>query len=154
MKKISMRTLLNVTLCILLSVVLVGCSTHSAKAYTFKVDNGDRIKIKLDTSDGYDISSDIPFVLSCEDETVSKGIFIYSEKYEEYVSAVESDSEAEILDAGTKDGNEYIFWRFGDSEYNYAILINDSDTGIILGNAISEESARECFKRLKITVED
>ncbi len=33
-----------------------------------------------------------------------------------------------------------------------AILIGNSDTGVLLGNNVSEESARECFNRLKISV--
>lgn len=73
---------------------------------------------------------------------------------EQYAAVVQSDENAKLLDSGTKDGNEYIFWSFNDREFNYAILIKDSNTGVILGNNVSEESARECFERLTFTVED
>lgn len=39
------------------------------------------------------------------------------------------------------------------SEYNYAILVGDSNTGVLIGNIVSEESAKEVFKRLEITLE-
>ncbi len=150
-----MKKVITVVLCvILMSTMIVGCRTKSSKSYTFTVDNGDKIKITLDTSDDYDISSDLPFAISCDGEILSQGSFILSDAYEQYVSVVESDENAELLDSGTKDGHEYIFWCYNGSEYNYAILIDDSSTGIILGNPISEESAKECFNRLDIIVEE
>jgi len=139
---------------VLISIMIIGCSTNSSKTYTFTVDNGDKIKITLDTSDDYDISSDLPFSISCNEEILSRGSFIFGEAYEQYVSVVETDEKAELLDCGTKGGNEYIFWCYNDSEYNYAILVNNSNTGIIIGNLVSEESAKECFDRLDITVEN
>ncbi len=76
-----------------------------------------------------------------------------AESYAQFVEAIESDGNAVLLDSGTKDGNEYIFWSYNDSEFDYAILIDDSDTGIVLGNIVSQESAVECFNRLTISVE-
>ena len=150
-----MKKYLNAIFCVLLlSILLIGCNSKATKSYTFTVDNGDEIKIAIDTSDKYDISSEIPFAISCDGEILSQGSFIKGEAYEQYVSVVESDDKAELLDSGTKDGHTYIFWCYNGSEYNYAILIDDSRTGIILGNLISEESARECFNRIDIIVED
>ena len=57
-----------------------------------------------------------------------------------------------MLDSGTKDGIEYIFWSYQDAEYDYAILIEESETGIILGNNVSEDSAKECFERLHFEI--
>ena len=140
-------------LCVLF--IGVGCGeSSSSKAYTFNVDNGDSIRVAIDTSDNYDISSDVPFAISCENEVLSQGTFIHGSAYAQYVSVLESDANAELLDSGKKDGNDYIFWCYNGSEYNYAILIADSSTGIILGNVVSEESAKECFSRLTITIED
>lgn len=146
-------------LALALSVVLVlclftACNTTSSKAYTFTVDNGDKIKIELNTTDNYDLSSDVPFTISCDGKTLSQGSFVLAESYQQYVSVVNTDEKAEMIDSGTKDGNEYIFWCYNGSEYNYAILIKGSNTGIVLGNPVSEESAKECFSRLTFTVED
>lgn len=146
-------------LSLVLSVILVAClftacNTNSSKAYTFTVDNGDKIKIELNTADKYDLSSELPFTISCDGKTLSLGSFVLAESYQQYVSVVNTDENAELIDSGTKDGNEYIFWCYNGSEYNYAILIKGSNTGIVLGNPVSEESAKECFNRLTISVED
>lgn len=153
MKK-SKKMILSLMLCLFTLVMLVGCSTSSSKTFTFSVDNGDAIKVSIDTSDSYNLSSDLPFVISCEGNTLSQGIFIYSEIYEQYVYAAQNDDKAVILDSGTKDGNEYVFWSYNNAEYNYAIRIAGSKTGVLLGNNVSEASARECFERLTISVAD
>lgn len=147
-----MKKIVAFTLCLaIISVMFAGCGTSSSKAYTFTVNNGDKIKIEVNTSDDYDISSEVPFTISCNGDALSQGSFILGEAYEQYVAVVETDDNAELLDSGTKDGNEYIFWCYNGSEYNYAILIKDSSTGIVLGNPISQESAQECFNRLTIS---
>lgn len=135
-------------LCMVLTVT--GCST--SVAFTFNVETGDSIKVSLDTSDDYGLTSSLPFEISCGDEVQSQGTFILGETYEQYVSAVETDANATLLDSGTKDGNEYIFWSYNDSEYNYAVKVGGSDTGLLIGNIVSEESAKECFERLTISV--
>ena len=43
-------------------------------------------------------------------------------------------------------------WNYNNSEYNYAILIKNSQTGVLLGNTVSEESAKEVFNRLQISL--
>jgi len=139
---------------LLMSIMIAGCSTNSFKAYTFTVDNGDKIKITIDTSDDYNISPDLPFSISHDGRILSQGSFILGDAYEQYVSAVSADGNAKLLDSGIKDGHKYIFWCYNESEYNYVILISDSNTGIILGNLVSEESAKECFNRLEFNVEE
>lgn len=134
----------------ILLLSLTGCNT--SKAYTYNVETGDSVKISLDTSDQYDITSNLPFVISHDEETLSQGVFMTAENYGQYVEVVNADETATLLDSGSKDGNQYIFWSYNGAEYNYAILIGDSNTGVLLGNNVSEESARECFERLKINV--
>lgn len=139
---------------ILLACLFTACNTKSSKAYTFTVDNGDKIKIELNTADDYDLSSELPFTISCDGQTLSQGSFVLAESYQQYVSVVNTDENAKLIDSGTKDGNEYIFWCYNGSEYNYAVLIKESNTGIVIGNPISEESAKGCFDRLIISLED
>ena len=151
-----MRKVLAIVLsAVLLSCLLTACSnTKSSKAYTFTVDNGDKIKVALNTEDDYDLSSEVPFTISCDGKTLSQGSFIQAEAYQQYVSVVNTDENAKLIDSGTKGGNEYIFWSYNDSEFNYAVLIKGSNTGVVIGNPISEESAKECFDRITISVED
>ncbi len=134
--------------------LLTACGGTTYKSFTFSVDNGDKIKIKLNTTDGYNITSDLPFAISYNGETYSEGSFIQGEAYQQYVDIVNAGNGAKLLDSGEKEGIEYIFWSFNDSEYNYAILVKGSNTGIILGNPVSEETARECFNRLTISLEN
>lgn len=152
MKKMS-RNMCCCILSVLLLTLLYGCSASSSKAFTFSVDTGDSVEVRLDTSGSYDLSSDVPFVISHEGNTLSQGAFMPAESYEQFVEAIESDENAILLDSGTKDGNEYIFWSYNDTEFDYAILIDGSNTGIVLGNNVSQESAVECFNRLTVSVE-
>lgn len=148
-----MKKVLALVLSVILAVcIFTACNTTSSKVYTFTVDNGDKIKVELNTSNDYDLSSDVPFAILCDGKTLSQGSFVMAESYQQYVSVVNTDENAELIDSGTKDGNEYIFWCYNGSEYNYAILIKGSNTGIVLGNPVSEESAKECFNRLTISV--
>ena len=137
-------------------IILAGCvaTTSSSKAYIFSVDNGDKVKVQLDTSGNYDLSSNVPFAISCNGNILSEGAFVLGETYAQYVAAVDGDENAILIDSGKKDENEYIFWSYNGTEFNYAILVADSSTAIILGNAISEESAKECFSRLTISIDE
>lgn len=128
----------------------VGGKTH--KAFTFSVETGDKVRVELDTTGGYDLSSNLPFEISKNGSTLSQGIFIEADQFESYAEAVNSDANAKIIETNTKDSNRYVFWSYNDSEYNIVVLIGDSNTGILLGNAISEDSARECFERLSISL--
>lgn len=139
-----------VLFCVCIIFGMVGCSVSSSKSYTFSVETGDSIKVTLETSDDYDITSELPFVISDANGEASQGTFITANNYQSYVEAVKTDEKATILDTGEKDGNTYLFWMYNEKEYNYALLIKNSDTGILLGNTISEESAKACFQRLTV----
>ena len=151
MKKMKKMFVLALSL-ICIAGMATGCSTSNSMSYTFSVDNGDSVKVELDTTDGYKMTSDIPFAISKGEDALSQGIFMQGEVYDQYADVISKDESAEILDSGTKDGNDYIFWCYNGQEYNYAMKIAASNTGMILGNIVSEESARECFDRLTVTV--
>ena len=132
-------------------IFATGCTT--TKAYTFNVETGDSVKVSLTTNDDYDITSDLPFKISKGDDTLSQGQFITLDGYNQYIDAVNNDTNSKIIETNTKDGLEYTFYSYNDSEYNYIIKISDSNTGLMLANNVSEESAKECFSRLTITKE-
>ena len=137
-----------------LVVLLTACQFTTSKSYTFDVDTGDQIEVSLDTTGGFDLSATVPFTISQNGNTLSQGTFIYGDVYDNYVEVVNNDVDAVLIDSGKKNGNEYIFWCYEDVEFNYAILVRGSDTGLVIGNLISEESAKECFERLTISVAD
>ena len=70
--------------------------------------------------------------------------------------AVNSDSSSKIIDSGTKGDTNYFFYEHDGStkEYNYIIEIENSDTVVILGNTESEESAKNVFENLEISLEE
>lgn len=133
-------------------MAFTGCTT--TKSFTYSVDTGDSIEITLDTSDGHDLSSDLPFTVSKDGETLSQGTFIQGSYYEEYVDLAKTDSSCEVLDEGSDSDIEYVFYSYNDSEYDYVINIKDSDTALVLGNQNSQSEAEECFKLLTFSIEE
>ena len=149
------KVLMTMAALLLVLAVCSGCETSSSKSFTFDVDTDDSIKIEMDTSGGeYDITSAVPFEITKSDEVVTEGQFLFEEAYTEYVEAVNIDTEATILDSGvTANGNEYVFWTFAEQEFNYVIMVDESQTALLLANDVSRESAEECFQRLTISVD-
>jgi hypothetical protein len=148
-----MKHLKNILLLLAVTFLITGCTT--SKAYTYTVETGDSIKVELDTSDDHDIDSKVPFTITKGDKTVSQGRFLTIDGYNQYVDAAKSDANITIIDEGTKNGIDYLFYSYSDSEteYNYIIKIHDSKTGVSLENTISQESAKECFNHLTFTKE-
>lgn len=148
MKKAILSTLVTATLALILFVT-TGCT--SSKSFTYNVTTGDKIEVKLNTSNGYDLTSNVPFKITKDNQTLSQGSFITLEGYNEYVVALPKNSNVKVLEQKSENGLEYLFYSYNDSEYNYVIKISNSNTGILLGNNVSEESAKECFRRLTFT---
>lgn len=69
-----------------------------------------------------------------------------------YVSVVNDTDTATVIDKGDNETYEYIMWNNNDEEYDYAIHLKDSKTGILIGNNVSEKSAKECFSRLTFSI--
>ena len=144
----------RVMLLVFMLALGTGCGKEkvsTSMTYNYEVETGDEIKIELDTSDNYSISPDIPFVISCDDQTLTQGTFITKETYLDYKDSIDLADSVTLLDSGETDDIEYIYWTNNESEYDYAIYVKNSDTGIILGNNISRDSAEECFGRLQIS---
>ena len=133
-------------------LVLTGCTTN--KSFTFNVETGDKVKVQLNTTDGYDLSSDLPFTISKDDNKLSQATFIKGTYYTEYVEVAKNDPLAEIIDKGSTNEIEYVFYSYNDSEYNYIIKINESNTAILLTNQNSQEEAEKCFELLTFTLEN
>lgn len=145
MKKIFMGILMAG----IMIVSLTGCTTN--KSYTYTVETGDKVKITLNTTDGYDLSSDLPFKISKDGNNLSQGTFIQGSYYEQYVNA--ANTQGQIIDKGSNDNIEYVFYSYNNSEYNYVIKIKNSNTALLLGNPNSEEEAKKCFDLLSFNLE-
>ena len=150
-KKIIGLSLLFITL-----LCLTGC--RKFKSYTFKVETGDKIKIKMETSGGYNITSELPIEFSKDSEVLSQGTFTKAEVYDTYKSTLEFQSGVEIIEEKENDNIEYLFYKYDNTvsnitEYDYIIKIKNSNTCFILGNKLSKEKAEEVFNKLTISVE-
>lgn len=130
-------------------LTLTGCTT--SKSYTFNVENGDAIKVTLNTTDGYNITSDIPFKILKDENTLSQGIFIKGSYYDQYVEA--ATAQGNIIKKESNDNIEYVFYSYENLEYNYIIKIKNSDTALLLANPNSQEEAEKCFELLSFSVE-
>jgi hypothetical protein len=125
---------------------LTGCSSY--KSYTYDVNTGDKIEVQLKTNDGYDLTSGSPFNIKKNDKTLSTGMFITLDGYNQYNEAFKSSTK---IESNTKGNLEYTFYYVNNSEWDYVIKIKDSNTGILLGNPNSEAEAKEVFERLTFT---
>lgn len=142
---------------LILSLIgLTGCT--SKKSFTYKVETGDKIKVEMNTTGGYDLTSELPIKFSKDDEVISEGSFGKKNAYDTYSKLIKSQSSVEVLEEDETKNLEYIFYKtkntyLNTEEYNYIIKIKNSDTCFMIANKVSEDSARDIFKRLKFTVE-
>ena len=131
-------------------LLLTGCTTH--KSYTYSVATGDSIKVELDTSDGYDLSSNLPFTISKDDKILSQGTFIQGSYYDQYVNVAKTDPLAKVIDTGSDSNIEYVFYSYNDSEWNYVVKVKNSNTALLIGNPNSKEEAEKCFSLLSFSL--
>lgn len=145
------KALLSLILLCTFMFTLTGC--NMAKSYTFDVETGDKIKIELNTTDGYDLSSSLPFTVSKDGSVLSQGTFITLDGYDDYVDRVNNDTNSTILDSGSMNGVTYTFYSYNDTEFNYIIKIDNSNTALLLGNPNSQNEAQTIFELLTFSTE-
>ena len=137
---------------IVMAVILTGCESRSSKSYTYDVETGDKIEIKMNTTGGYDMTSKLPIKFSKDDEVISQGVFGKENVYDLYYDRLKSDSDVNLIEEKSKDNIKYFFYEYKGREYNYIIKIKDSDTCFILANNVSRKSAQEIFEKLEFEV--
>ena len=138
-------------LALCLAVFLTACSTESSKTYTYAVDKGDNIDITVDTKQDYDITSDVPFTISCGDESIFTGMFLYGADYDTYRSAYDVEETAELIDEGEKDGNEYFAFALP-NEVDYFVRVAGSDTAVVFASLMDTETAAAAFDAITVSV--
>ena len=139
---------------LIIGLILISLSAcTSSKSFTFDVETGDKIKVELNTSDGYDLSSNIPFEIRKDDKVLSQGTFIKLDYYDYYIDVINEDPDSYLIDSGSNNNIEYVFYSYNNSEYNYVIKIKNSNTGILLGNNHSKQEAEKCFSLLTFSID-
>lgn len=142
------RIICTIAMALCLCLCLTACQT--SMSYTFNIETGDSVKVKLNTTDGYKLSQEGGrFFVSKDDTTILQGIFLLGEAYPAYEEAVKTD--ATILES---DDDFYFYTIDGEAgtEHNFLLMIPDSDTALILASTSGEEAARTAFDLLTFEV--
>lgn len=126
-------------------LLLVGC--NKSYSFTYKVSSGDNVKIDLNATGGYSFDSSLPFKINKDGSTLMQGEFITLDGYNMYKQLITSQSTYQVLDTGSIDNIEYVFYSTN-SQYSYIIKINNSNTGLLLTSSVSKEAAEDVFDRL------
>ncbi len=137
---------------IIIATILIFGKFTTKLSYTYEVNTGDKITLSLNTTDGYSMTQDMPFSITKDDGIISRGTFIEASAYEVYESSMDLIDGIVNSDKGEKDGITYLYFNYNNTEFDYIIKINDSNTGLLLSNSISEESAKEMFDRLSFEI--
>lgn len=139
-------------LLIMVMLIITGCNKHTSKSYTYNVETGDQIEVKMDTTEGYDMTSKLPIEFSKDDKVISQGTFGQENAYDLYYENIKDNSNIILIEEKSKDNIDYFFYEYDGKEYNYIIKIKDSKTCFMLGNNISKDSAQEIFQKLEFKV--
>ena len=98
-------------LAVAMMLTLGACSASSSKSYTFNVETGDTIKVKLDTSNGLSLSQkDGQFTVKKDEENILQGMFIHETGYNSYL-AIKGQQGMRVLEDTEKDGNTYYMYE-------------------------------------------
>ena len=130
------------------SMILAGCGKN--KSLSIKADTGDTIDISVDKSGGYSLEKNDD---NCKGNKLSTGSFVTADYYADYADSLNTDESVDVLSTGQNDYVKYVFYRC-DDKYDYIVLINDSDTGVLIENTTSELSAQKCFRHLRLKVSE
>ena len=144
-------------LCFVVLMVLIvltfasGCKKTERTVWT--ISTGDKLSIEIDSESGFEISKEVPFIISKDGKDVSTGVFLDKPGYDAYIESIKDDGVTKIVKSDKKEGIEYTFYSYGEAEFNYLIYIENSNTAIKLENKLSKESAEEVFNSLNISLE-
>ncbi len=142
---------------LLLTVLTASCKFKSSKSYTFSIENGDQIKVTLDTSDGYALSQkDGVFSVTSQEETILEGVFLLEETYEQYMGLSETTDSMAVLEEDERNDVSYLFYQFvGEAgmENNFIIFVKGSHTGVLIGSLSGQDAAKTAFDHLSFSCE-
>jgi len=137
------------TLIAILSItfILTGCKSY--KTVKFDGINSEKINITLNTTDGYDISAELPFYVTKNAKKICQGEFITIDSYDQALIDLKSTSGVKIIDKGSRDEGDYIFYSYDDSSFEYILKLKKSNTTIHLTSNDKKDDITTCAKLLK-----
>lgn len=119
----------------------------------FEVDTGDDVVISLEASSGYEVVLSDAFSIVKDDVSYADGFFIDEEVYNEYIVAAKEEEFYEYIDEGSTDQYDYVRAVYDSYSYDYIIFFKGFNTGIVLMNYESLESAKEMIDLISFEIE-
>ena len=151
MKRFSKR-ILSAVVGMLLSVVLVGCSSMQSAVFTLK--SGSVVRVDYNPRYGYNLFyEDSTFYLGAKSKVpVITGYFTNDDSFRYFLSETEKDDDATILGVSGVSGEEFLTYSVSGSEdkleYVHMFRLHDSDVYVALVTFESEAflySQKDCL---------
>ena len=139
-----MKKLKYVVICLLL-VLVVGCGKEKKYEYTSE---NTKEKVVVTVKGDYTLSDKEPVKVMSGEEEKATIIFITKENYDQ-LKELFNNKTLIAMEEGKKGSNEYYLYKVSD-DYNFVLLINDSNTGVALTSK-SEETTKKLADELSFS---
>ena len=145
-KKKSMKKKILLLCTVLLCFLLAGCKT--SLWYDIKLDNGEVIKVALDTTKGLKLTQkNGQFKVKKGKKVILDGAFVDGEQKNKLVSAVYENSSATVV----KDNNDEFVWKIK-GEYNRIVNLPGAEVYALVASVADEDVAEKTYHFLHFEV--
>lgn len=144
------------TLTVLMAVLICACSFNSYMSYTFNVETGDSVNVKLDTSNGLSLTQNGSYFNVMKDgKEILLGMFLTEDNYNDYMS-LEDSGDITVYEKGTDGNKKYMSYEcegVEGTEYDFIVWIDGSNTGVLMGGTTGKADVEEAFSALSFSIE-
>ncbi len=143
-----MKKIISVA-CIALCLCLLLTACRTSFSYTFNIENGDRVKVTLDTTNGHKIEQENgQFTIIEEGKDSMYGVFLTREMFDAYEETALSSTD--VLESGD---DFCVFQQDGElgRETYILLMVDNSQTGVLLATLQDEAGARTLYSLLTFT---
>lgn len=145
-----MKKFIAISLILAACLALTAC-TGTSMSYTFNVETGEQIDVKLNTTGGYKFtqSGGDMYVSDPDGDLVLIGYFLLPDAYESFILEP-------ILESGkTNDGNGYLYATDSAGAVVFLARAKDASAGVLFysGENADVETCRAVFERLSFKLQ-
>ena len=145
-------------LCALAFSGLAGCDLQTSRALVFDVETGEKVKVKLDTTDHHSLShEDNVFIVKKDDKVMLQGVFLSQELFDSRLSNIAASKEVTIIENKLNEDHGYLYYKVtsdNQTEYDRIFMIQDAKTGILMGSFQSQKEAEAAFDKVQVTLDE
>lgn len=146
---------LTVLLCLVSLVCLSAC--HTSMSYTFQIDNGEKLVVNLDTTDGYKLSQeDGTFTIEKDGKEIFYGRFLKPEGFALYQEELSKQENAKLIKLEPSDSPTTCVYTFDGKagpEVDYVLKVNGGETVVYMYTLLSLEEADKVMNLLTFEFE-